>query len=218
MITNIAIAEDNALALKSILKKLSGFRDLSVIIKAGNGLLLFDDLKQEHADIVLMDIEMPVMDGIVATQKLKELYPEIKVLMLTTFDDDEKIFNAILAGASGYLLKDESPENIYKAITDIQNGGAAMSPGIALKTLNYIKKNEAPSQVKSNNLLSPRETEILTELKNGLGYKQIADRLSISEGTVRKHIENIYRKLQVNNKVSAVNIAMGNKWLCDWKV
>lgn len=213
MITNIAIAEDNALALKSILKKMSGFGDLSVVIKAGNGLLLLDDLKQEHADIVLMDIEMPVMDGIVATQKLKELYPEIKVLMLTTFDDDEKIFNAILSGASGYLLKDETSETIYKAILDVKNGGAAMSAGIALKTLNYIKKNEAPFQSESNSILSRRETEILIELKNGLGYKQIADRFSISEGTVRKHIENIYRKLQVNNKVSAVNTATQNKWL-----
>lgn len=176
-------------------------------------MLLLDELKQEHADIVLMDIEMPIMDGIVATQKLKELYPEIKVLILTTFDDDEKIFNAILAGASGYLLKDETPENIFKAIFDVKNGGAAMSAGIALKTLNYIKKNKAPFPTENNSILSRRETEILIELKSGLGYKQIADRFSISEGTVRKHIENTYRKLQVNNKVSAVNIATENKWL-----
>lgn len=211
---SIAIAEDNPLALKSILKKLSGFENLLVSHKAANGSVLLDEFSNMQAHMVLMDIEMPVMDGISTTKQLKERYPDVKVIMLTTFDDDDKIFNAILAGASGYLLKDESATNIYKAILDVSNGGAAMSAGIALKTLNYIKSSNEKSSVKTeNSILSQRETEILTELKNGLGYKQIADRLFISEGTVRKHIENIYRKLQVNNKVSAVNVAANNKWL-----
>ncbi len=211
---SIAIADDSPLALKSILQKLSGFENLSVAMKAGNGSILLDQFKNEQTDIVLMDIEMPIIDGITATKQLKEQYPNTKVLILTTFDDDDKIFNAILVGASGYLLKDESAENIHKAILDVNNGGAAMSAGIALKTLNYIKKNtEKPSIENKNNILSQRETEILVELKNGFGYKQIADKLFISEGTVRKHIENIYRKLQVNNKISAVNIATENNWL-----
>ncbi len=209
----IAIAEDNELALKSILKKLSFFNDLSVMFAAGNGTDLLNKFISQQPDIVLMDIEMPIMDGIIATRQLKEQYPQVKVLMLTTFDDDDKIFNAILAGASGYLLKDESAEAIYKAINDIYNGGAAMSSGIALKTLNHIKSTAPALPPDSQSVLSQREMEILTELKNGLGYKQIASRLFISEGTVRKHIEHIYRKLQVNNKVSAVNIAVNNKWL-----
>jgi DNA-binding NarL/FixJ family response regulator len=209
----IAIAEDNELALKSILKKLSFFNDLSVMFAAGNGTDLLNKFISQQPDIVLMDIEMPVMDGIIATRQLKEQYPQVKVLMLTTFDDDDKIFNAILAGASGYLIKDESAEAIYKAINDIYNGGAAMSSGIALKTLNHIKSTAPALPPDSQSVLSQREMEILTELKNGLGYKQIASRLFISEGTVRKHIEHIYRKLQVNNKVSAVNIAVNNKWL-----
>lgn len=211
---SIAIAEDNPLALKSILKKLSGFENLFVLIKAANGSVLLDEFKNQQANIVLMDIEMPVMDGISTTKQLKELYPGVKVIMLTTFDDDDKIFNAILVGAVGYLLKDENAEYIYKAILDIRSGGAAMSAGIALKTLNFIKSNTEKAKHKTeNNVLSQREMEILSELKNGFGYKKIADRLFISEGTVRKHIENIYRKLHVNNKVSAVNIATGNKWL-----
>ncbi len=210
----IAIAEDNPLALRSILKKLEGHENMSVLLKAGNGSTLLNEFRKEQSDIVLMDIEMPVTDGIAATKQLKDLYPDVKVLMLTTFDDDDKIFNAILAGASGYLLKDESAENIHKAIMDVSRGGAAMSAGIALKTLNYIKKNhETPNPEIETNMLSQRETEILIELKSGLGYKQIADRLFISEGTVRKHIENIYRKLHVDNKVSAVNVATKNKWL-----
>lgn len=211
---SIAIAEDNPLALKSILKKLSGIENLLVSHKAANGSVLLDAFSNEQVHIVLMDIEMPVMDGISTTKQIKEQYPDVKVIMLTTFDDDDKIFNAILAGASGYLLKDESAENIYKAILDVSNGGAAMSAGIALKTLNYIKSSNEKSSVKTeSSILSQRETEILIELKNGLGYKQIAYRLFISEGTVRKHIENIYRKLQVNNKVSAVNVAAKNKWV-----
>lgn len=209
----IAIAEDNELALKSILKKLSFFNDLSIMFAAGNGTDLLDKFMSQQPGIVLMDIEMPVMDGIAATRQLKEQHPQVKVLMLTTFDDDDKIFNAILAGASGYLLKDESAEAIYKAINDIYNGGAAMSSGIALKTLNHIKSTAPVLPPDSQSVLSQREMEILTELKNGLGYKQIASRLFISEGTVRKHIEHIYRKLQVNNKVSAVNVAVNNKWL-----
>ncbi|MGC4234078.1 MAG: response regulator transcription factor [Niabella sp.] len=209
----IAIAEDNELALKSILKKLSFFNDLSIMFAADNGTDLLNKFISQQPDIVLMDIEMPVMDGIAATRQLKEQYPQVKVLMLTTFDDDDKIFNAILAGASGYLLKDESAEAIYKAIYDIYNGGAAMSSGIALKTLNHIKNSAPALPPDSQSVLSQREMEILTELKNGLGYKQIATRLFISEGTVRKHIEHIYRKLQVNNKVSAVNVAVNNKWL-----
>lgn len=211
---SIAIADDSPLALKSILQKLAGFEDLSVSMKAGNGSILLDQFRKEQTDIVLMDIEMPVTDGITATKQLKELYPDTRVLMLTTFDDDDKIFNAILMGASGYLLKDESAENIHKGILDVYNGGAAMSAGIALKTLNYIKKKSEKNILENKNtILSQRETEILVELKNGHGYKQIADKLYISGGTVRKHIENIYRKLQVNNKISAVNVATENNWL-----
>jgi len=213
---SIAIAEDQPLALQSILKKLSNSTTLQIAFTAINGLDLLEKLQEQLVEVVLMDIEMPIMDGITATHSLKEKYPNTKVLILTTFDDDDKIFNAILAGASGYLLKDESPATISRSIFDIHHGGAAMSPGIALKTLNHIK-HHPPSPTEqispSTTILSGREMEILTALKDGLAYKQIADGLFISEGTVRKHIENIYRKLQVNNKVSAVNIARANKWL-----
>lgn len=210
----IAIAEDNTLALKSIVKKLGGSEIFDIVFTAFNGLELINKYEKQPVSLVLMDIEMPVMDGITATSRLKESYPESKVVILTTFDDDDKIFNAILAGASGYLLKDESAAVIQKSLMDIYNGGAAMSPGIALKTLRHIKTNSvAPNASETSGILSARETEILNGLKNALGYKQIAAALFISEGTVRKHIENIYRKLQVNNKVSAIRVASGNNWL-----
>ena len=208
---SIALAEDNVLALKSILKKLQNFNDLEITLITTNGAELIEKYPNQLIDVILMDIEMPILDGIKATIQLKSKYPDAKVLMLTTFDDDEKIFNAILAGALGYLLKDEDAQTIHKSILDVYNGNAAMSAGIALKTLNYIKNTTSKPTIEK--ILTHRETDILTELKNGLGYKQIADRLFISEGTVRKHIENIYRKLQVNNKVSAVNVAIKNKWM-----
>lgn len=157
-------------------------------------------------DIVLMDIQMPVMDGIAATEALKAMHPQIKVVMATVFDDEEHIFNAILAGADGYLLKDESPEVLHRALEEAMNGGAPMSPAIARKALLLLRLspiNPAPAMPVQSEL-SERELEILEQLSKGLRYEQVAQNLFISSGTVRKHIENIYRKLQVHNKTAAV--------------
>lgn len=212
----IALAEDNRFALQSILAKLKPYADLEVTIIATNGADLLKQLEVRPADLILMDIEMPVMDGIAATGLIRKRWPDISILMFTTFDDDDKIFDSILVGASGYLLKDESSEQLHKAITDTINGGAAMSAGIALKTLNYIRQANAPAEAQDmpvKSLLSRREIEILEQLKNGLSYQEIAGVLFISVGTVRKHIEHIYKKLQVNNKVNAIGIATRNKWV-----
>lgn len=209
----IAIAEDNPLSKKVITDKLKKHEGLDISIIASNGEDLAQQCFASPADVILMDIEMPVMDGIAATKKIKDALPDCKIIMLTTFDDDDKIFNAILNGASGYLLKDESGENIYSAIKNVFNGGAAMSPGIALKALKYIRSRETITVVNPDNKLSGREMEIVTELKDGLTYREIAEKLYLSEGTIRKHVENIYRKLQVNNKINAVNVAVKNKWI-----
>lgn len=210
----IILAEDNRLALKSILEKLERYHDIEIVGVAKNGVEVCKLMATEKVDLVLMDIEMPIMDGIEATRKIKETNADCKIIMLTTFDDDDKIFNSILAGAIGYLLKNESGEMVYNAIINSINGGAAMSPVIAFKTLQFIKTERQPSKPQNTEcILSAREIEILTGLKDGLGYKQIGYKLDISEGTVRKHIEHIYRKLHVNNKVSAVNSAVINNWL-----
>jgi DNA-binding NarL/FixJ family response regulator len=160
-----------------------------------------------------MDIQMPEMNGIDATQEISKRWPHIKVLMITMFDDDESLFKAIMAGATGYLLKEDSGKMLYKAITDTMLGGAAMSPGIALRALKLVR---TPFQ---NNLsnedfgLTPRELELLNQLKSGLTYEKISNNLNISYFTVRKHIENIYKKLQVRNKLEAVQKAADNKLL-----
>ena len=207
----IAIAEDNGMAREAVLSKLAPYTDVQVAVLAANGSELVSGLAGREVDLVLMDIEMPLMNGIEATRQVREQYPGVKVVMLTTFDDEEKLFDSILAGASGYLLKDEPGEELYRAMGSTLSGGASMSASIALKTLHFIR--ESGRQSTEPCILSERELEILQGLKSGRGYKQVAAALNISEGTVRKHVENIYRKLEVNNKVSAINLAEGKRWL-----
>jgi DNA-binding NarL/FixJ family response regulator len=212
MSIKIAIAEDNSFALKGLLNRLENSTEIQIKHIAKNGKELLNFLHQNsNIDIVLMDLQMPEMDGITATNLVKKKYPQIKVLILTTFDDDENLFKAILAGASGYLLKEDNAVQLKNAIIDTINGGAAMSPIIALKTLNLIRQPLANNFEVENFDLTNRELELLNQLKNGLTYEEISNNLNISYHTVRKHIENIYRKLQVNNKVEAVKKATDNR-------
>lgn len=214
MAIHLAVAEDNSFLLHALDNKLSRFSDLSVDITASNGEALLKALEKDaNIDLILMDIQMPGMDGIAATEIVRQRYPQIKVLMLTVFDDDDKIMRSILAGASGYMLKEESGETMYNAITEILDGGAGMSPRIALKVLNLIRNPMLPSEAPIDFGLTARELEILEHLKNGLTYQKVADNLFISAGTVRKHIENIYRKLEAHNKVEAIQKAVKHRLL-----
>ena len=208
----IAIAEDNNRLALAIREKLQLFEDqVDFMYRAANGVELLQQLEQAPAvNVILMDIEMPQMDGIKATAKINEKYPEIKIIMLTVFDDEEKIFHSIQAGAAGYLLKDEPPQKIIESIQMIMAGGAPMSPSIAVKTLKLLKEpfNSSPNEKsKMDFTLSKRENEVLEELCKGDGYQQIAETLFIAPSTVRKHIENIYKKLQVRNKIQAIEKA-----------
>lgn len=204
----IAIAEDNYFLAKAIQEKLSFFEDLSVKFIAKNGAELIGKLTEDHrVDVILMDIQMPEMDGIKATEIIKNQHPQIKIVMLTVYDDDEYVFKAIKAGANGYLLKEIDAKKLRTSIHEVMNDGAPMAPSIALKTLNLLRK---PSFEVINKdeleeiTLSKRETEILIQLSKGLNYNEIAHNLTISPSTVRKHIENTYKKLQVHNKMEAV--------------
>jgi DNA-binding NarL/FixJ family response regulator len=208
----IAVAEDNGFLAKAVEEKISFFDDLKFKFRGANGNEFIGKLEQDHnVDVILMDIQMPEKDGISTTEYVKNKYPHIKILMLTVFDDDDNIFNAIQAGADGYLLKETNPDELHKAITDVLEGGAAMTPSVALKTLNILRHPEKMTgdKVQLEEIkLSNRETEILEHLAKGLNYQQIADNLIISPATVRKHIENIYKKLQVHNKMEAVQKAI----------
>ena len=211
----VALAEDKGYLAKAIREKLALFgKEVVFVFHAENGREMLAGLADNHAvDVILMDIEMPEMDGIACTAAIAEQYPQIKILMLTVFDDEQRIFDAIKAGAMGYLLKDEPPHKIREALTIIMEGGAPMSPGIAAKSLKLLRdpgRVMAPQQEAEFNL-SKREVDVLEQLSEGLDYQEIAENLFISPATVRKHIENIYRKLQVNNKMKAVRKATRHK-------
>lgn len=212
----IAVAEDNHFLAKSIEEKISFFDDLQLKFIGSNGAELIGKLEMDsNIDIILMDIQMPEMDGIKATEIIKSKHPQIKIIMLTVFDDDENIYNAIKAGANGYLLKDIDPESLLKGINEVMEGGATMTPSIALKALNLLRNPEKLEAEETNEEinLTKREQEILEQISRGLNYHQIAVNLIISPSTVRKHIENVYKKLQVHNKVEAVQKAMKNNLL-----
>lgn len=162
-----------------------------------------------------MDIEMPKMDGIEATYHIKTKYPHIKIIMLTAFDNDENIFKSIKAGADGYLLKEVNPQALHDGILDTLAGGATMTPSIALKTLKLFRNPITIENKPDNELvvLTAREIEVLDQLSKGLQYQKIADNLILSVGTIRKHVENIYKKLQVHNKLEAIQKAKNNNIL-----
>jgi len=213
MSIKIAIADDNSFLIKAVKEKLSFFKDLDCKFSTLNGLQLIEKLATNHnIDLILMDIEMPIMNGIDATAIIKQKYPHIKIIMLTVFDNDENIFNAIKSGADGYLLKEINAKDLHDGIVDTLNGGAAMNPSIALKTLKLLRNPiEIENQEEQEDIkLTNRETEVLEQLSKGLSYNLIAKNLILSTGTIRKHIENIYRKLQVHNKLEAVQKAKKN--------
>ena len=207
------IVDDNTFLIKAIQEKLSFFDDIQIKFTALDGSDLLTKISNNHnIDVILMDIDMPILNGIEATEIIKNKYPHIKVIMLTVFDNDENIFNAIKAGADGYLLKEVEPKTLYEGIIDTLNGGAAMNPSIALKTLKLLRNPIDLDNKKEEEIikLSAREIDVLEQLSKGLNYINIAENLFLSPATVRKHIENIYTKLQVHNKLEAVQKAKKN--------
>ena len=212
MSIKIAIAEDNSFLLKTILEKLSFFENIEVKFSAYNGVELLEKLvKDSNVHLILMDIEMPKMNGIETVSHLSQKYPQIKTIMLTVFDDDENIFKAIQAGANGYFLKEVDPKSLHQGIIDTLDGGAAMTPSVAMKALKLLRNPPDFSQPVEEIKLTAREIEILEQTSKGLNYNQIGENLFISPKTVRKHTENIYQKLQVHSKLEAVQKAVKNR-------
>lgn len=209
----IAIVDDQPYLLSSLKETLAMMEESELVFSASNGQEAIHELNRgKKPELILMDINMPIMNGIEATGIITQQFPEIKVLMLTVFEDEHNIFDSIMAGACGYLLKDEKPNVLHNAIYEAMEGGAPMSTNIALKALQIIRNGPPQSAQDSANYdLSKREIEILEKIAVGKNYQEIADMLFISPKTVRKHIENIYQKLRVHNKVEAINLARKNK-------
>ncbi|HEX4373335.1 MAG TPA: response regulator transcription factor, partial [Puia sp.] len=193
----------------------------TVVMTASDGKDFLDQMKkmdfQQRPAVILMDIEMQEMDGIAAVHTGKILYPDMHFLMLTVFDDEDKIFEAIKAGADGYLLKNEKISSIVDCIVQVsESGSAPMSPRIARKTFDLlmnasIPKMEKEEKEKNDYALSDREMEILKLTIDGYSYKQIAAKIFLSINTVKKHLSNIYHKLHVTSKAQAIKIATKSK-------
>lgn len=211
----VGIVDDNVALVQQLKENIVASGNIEVCLTATDGKDALEQLAliPKMPEVILMDIEMPVMNGIEATSIITK-ETDIKVLILTTFDNDEKVFEAIKAGAAGYLLKDSKAFRIVTAIEDVLLGGAPMSPQIAFKTLELLrsKTKEIHNKQPKDYNLSERETEILKQLVQGLSYQQIANTLFISHGTVRKHVENIYEKLHIHSKVEAVITANKHRW------
>jgi len=199
----VAIFEDNRNLREGLFQLIDGSDGFRCVGAFPNCDRLIQNIKESKPDVVLMDIEMPGLSGIEAIKILKENFPEIKVLMETIFEDNNKIFDSICNGAEGYILKNTPPVLILSAIKDIYEGGAPMTPSVASKVLKMFKKNST-STTKEEVDLTEREKEILKSLIEGMSYKMIAATYFISIDTVSGHIKNIYKKLQVHSKSEAV--------------
>ena len=161
-----------------------------------------------NPDVVLMDIEMPNVDGISGVGKIKKVFPQIRIIMQTVFEDEGKIFASLQAGADGYILKNASAEKIIQSIREVNSGGASMTPSVALKVIKFFNQNKNPV---SDYNLTPKEKEVLSLLAEGNSYKMVADKLDISFFTVNTHVKKIYEKLHVHSLGEAVSMAIKNK-------
>lgn len=169
---------------------------------------LMNDIEYCKPDVVILDISMPGMNGIEAVKEIRKKYANLPILMLTTFDDDAHVFDAISVGANGYLLKNASMQKLAEGIADVYEGGAPMSPSIARKVLNQFRQQQG---VREDYQLSPKETEVLQYLVQGLAYKQIGAKMNITYDTVRAHMKKIYEKLHVASMTEAVAKAIHMK-------
>ena len=216
----IALAEDQAVNRQSFSRKAAEMGRCELLFVAKNGHDCLEQLKglpqSRKPDVVFMDIEMPGMDGIEATGLSRNLYPGTHILMLTVFDDDEKIFAAIQSGAEGYLLKHEPAEVLQDAAQSVMEfGGAPMSPAIARKALMLLRRAnpaDKPAAVQLPHGVSDRELEVLQHMVSGLDAKSIASEMGLSVFTVRKHIANVYEKLHVGSKAQVINLAHKEGW------
>jgi DNA-binding NarL/FixJ family response regulator len=207
----VSIVEDNKdsrMGTAYVLRSAPGMTVAGEYVSAED---LFDDIAHHVPDVVLMDIGLPGMSGVEATMRLKQEYPRVEVIMFSVFEDDDNLFRAICAGASGYVTKPILPQRLLEAIEQAFGGGTPMSPHIARKVLYLFRQNAPPPKADHN--LTPRELEILDCLVQGDDYKIIAEKLFLSIFTVRAHIRNIYDKLHVHSKSQAVSKALTERLL-----
>lgn len=209
MPVQVLIYDDSEALRGSLRDMLSEDPDIEVLAMMDNAQTVEKDIDALKPDVVLMDIDMPDVDGVTAVRRIRKVNGQLPVIMLTVFDDSEKIFSAVYAGATGYILKQFAPSEVSAAIHNVMNGGSPMTGTVARKVLQMLPKAWDTGQEKTN--LSDKETEILRLLVDGFSYKMIGDRIGISIDGVRFHIRKIYEKLHVHSATEAVSKAIRNR-------
>ena len=208
-VIRILIVDDHEVVRDGLAVMLARQEDISVVGEAKNGLEAVEKSLELHPDVVLMDLRMPELNGVDAMRRIRDELPDLKFLVLTTYDTDEYIFEAIEAGAKGYLLKDASREELFQAVRAVHRGDSLIEPGVASRLLDRLAQlSRQATQTTSNDTLSERETEVLRLMAHGSANKAIAALLSISESTVKTHVSNIFQKLEVGQRTEAVTKAM----------
>ena len=202
----VIIVDDHTIVRKGIRALLTEVEDIEVVGEAGDGQQALHLVEATRSDVILMDLVMPNMDGIEATQQITAQHPDARVLALTSFAADEKVFPAIKAGAMGYLLKDSEPNDLVKAIRQVHRGEPTLHPSIARKVLHELGRPS--SQPQTTDPLTEREVEVLRFVSKGLSNQEIANELTIAEVTVRTHVSNILSKLHLANRVQATLYAL----------
>lgn len=201
----VALFEDNYLLRDSYYQLINGTPGFSCTGAYDSASDVNLKIKKSNPDVILMDIDLPGMNGIDAVSIIKQNFPNIRIVMQTVFEDDDKIFRAIQSGADGYILKKTPPAKILEAIADVNSGGAPMTPSIAAKTLQLFRAGVKPPVDKNEALLNERQKEILECIVTGMSYKLIAEKLFISIDTVRYHVRNIYEILQVHSRFELIS-------------
>lgn len=204
----VILADDHTVFRQGLKSLLALEEDIKIVGEAANGKEAIDYANQMHPDIIIMDINMPQLNGLEATKRIKADLPKIKIVILTSQGDDKSVFSLIEAGADGYLLKDVAAENLVSAIRDVNDGKSILHPEVTQKLLTRFVTKGEPAKQKPGDLLTDREIEVLQALSKGYTNQQIAEELYISQRTVQNHLHNIYNKLGINGRTEAVIYAM----------
>jgi DNA-binding NarL/FixJ family response regulator len=208
--TRVYVVEDQPQLLKNLVKVLGTFPELEVVGTSQDGEEAVEDIVRVRPELVLLDLELPGLNGIQVTQRVKRKAPEVEILILTSFEDEQKVYEAIQAGASGYLVKRVGPEKIRSGIREVMEGGTVLEPLIARKFWNYFQSIQAKPPEKKENpwSLSPTEFEVLRYVAKGLSNAEVGQVMTLERRTVRTHLSHIYRKMGVNSHVEAVVLAL----------